>query len=249
MAVKTPRNPPLTRERIVDAAYDLAREDPLNALSMRRIAKALKVTPMAIYKHFTDKADLTAAVMDKQMLESRLIPEQISPDDWRNWIRTSYLRMWDTYASVPNMIPYMTHATRFGPAVLHWQNEALGVMIGAGLEPRQAVTTLVTLSELAVGNTILRPMREQGLEQAFPGVWQALASATVPAPEALHAAENIVADYPWLLHCGQAMVQDLKDPRQAFVGAMDLILTGVENLIAGNKKASQAPAGSSSGHI
>src|SRR5690606_15243528 len=109
-------------------------------LSMRKIATKLKVTPMAIYKYFSDKNELTAAVIDLQMMESKLIPHELDPTEWRAWIRESFLRMWDAYAEAPGMAQYMSHATSFGPAVLNWQNETLKVLITAGLTPKQALT-------------------------------------------------------------------------------------------------------------
>lgn len=43
--------PPLTRERIIEAALKLVDTDGFEALSMRRLAAALGVDPMAIYHH------------------------------------------------------------------------------------------------------------------------------------------------------------------------------------------------------
>jgi AcrR family transcriptional regulator len=130
----------LSRERIVSATYQIAKKDPVNALSMRRIASKLKVTPMAIYKYFSDKDALIAAVIDHHMKKSDLAPPDIDPSDWRAWIKSSLLRMWDAYDAAPNMVQYMSQATSFGPAVLSWQNETLKVLINAGLTPKQALT-------------------------------------------------------------------------------------------------------------
>ena len=56
------RKPP-TRERIFVAARNLFDAEGLPGLSMRRIADAVEVTPMAIYKHYADKDALVDALM------------------------------------------------------------------------------------------------------------------------------------------------------------------------------------------
>lgn len=226
--------PALSRERIVKAAYQLAKKDPVGALSMRKIATKLKVTPMAIYKYFNDKDELTAAVIDMHMTKSDLIPDDAEPSDWRKWIKSAFLRMWDAYDAAPSMVVYMTKAGSFGPAVLSWQNEALKVLINAGLTPKQALTAHAAMAELATGSSILRPIRQQGVERTFPSIWKAIQEGTVPDMSDLNEGTEIV-DYPWLMMCGQAMLEDMQDSRRAFAEEIELILDSLEKRIEANK--------------
>lgn len=55
----------LDRDRIVDRAYDLLREQGLGALSMRRLAAELGVAPGALYWHVPSKQDLLAEVAER----------------------------------------------------------------------------------------------------------------------------------------------------------------------------------------
>ena len=52
----------LTREAIVESALHVVEQGGLEALSMRGVARRLGVTPMALYNHVRDKADLVDAV-------------------------------------------------------------------------------------------------------------------------------------------------------------------------------------------
>jgi len=232
---RTEKSPALSRDRIVKAAYQLAKKDPINALSMRKIASKLKVTPMAIYKYFKDKDELTAAVIDMHLTRSNLIPDDINESDWRRWILGSFLRMWDAYYEAPGMVQYMSHATTLGPAVLNWQNEALKVLITAGLTPKQALTAHAAMAELATGSTILVPIRKQGVEKVFPSIWKALHEGTAPDLSSLSGNGVSVVDYPWVVMCGQAMLEDMQNSRQAFSNGIELILDGLEKQIADNK--------------
>ncbi|MEU1510785.1 zinc-binding dehydrogenase [Streptomyces sp. NPDC005811] len=49
--IGTQQRAPLSRKRVLDTAVALADEGGADALSMRRIAQALDVVPMALYKH------------------------------------------------------------------------------------------------------------------------------------------------------------------------------------------------------
>lgn len=236
MTTTTARTTSLSREKIIKAAFQIAQKDPINALSMRKIATKLKVTPMAIYKYFSDKNELTAAVIDLQMTESNLIPDEIDPADWRAWLRESFLRMWDTYDNAPGMAQYMSHATSFGPAVLTWQNETLKVLITAGLTPKQALTAQAAMAELATGSTILVPIRRQGVEKVFPTIWNDLKAGRVPDVSELSNGSLSVVDYPWLLMCGQAMLESMHQTRVAFGNELDLILDSLAAQIDANKK-------------
>jgi AcrR family transcriptional regulator len=55
----------LSRETVADAALALADAEGLDALTIRRLAQELGVTPMALYWHFKNKDELLAGVADR----------------------------------------------------------------------------------------------------------------------------------------------------------------------------------------
>jgi len=54
----------LDRSEVLDAAFELAQESGLGAVSLRRVADRLGVTPMALYRHVRDKDDLLDGLAD-----------------------------------------------------------------------------------------------------------------------------------------------------------------------------------------
>ena len=62
-AAAQPRTP-LSKARVLDTAVALADEGGVDALSMRRIAQALGVVPMALYKHVANKNELLDGLID-----------------------------------------------------------------------------------------------------------------------------------------------------------------------------------------
>ncbi|MFE5284922.1 TetR/AcrR family transcriptional regulator [Nocardia sp. NPDC056611] len=55
----------LSRETVADGAIALADAEGLDALTIRRLAQELGVTPMALYWHFKNKDELLAGVVDR----------------------------------------------------------------------------------------------------------------------------------------------------------------------------------------
>lgn len=55
----------LDRDVVVDAALTIADAEGLEAVTIRRLARELAVTPMALYWHFKDKDALLAAIADR----------------------------------------------------------------------------------------------------------------------------------------------------------------------------------------
>jgi AcrR family transcriptional regulator len=64
----------LDLEAVVDAAVSLADDAGLGAVSVRRVAARLQVTPMALYRYVESKEDLLDA-MAERMYESLTLPD------------------------------------------------------------------------------------------------------------------------------------------------------------------------------
>jgi AcrR family transcriptional regulator len=56
---------PTTAAKILDAAYALLDREGPAALSMRRVAEAVGITPMAIYRHYPNREALLEAVAER----------------------------------------------------------------------------------------------------------------------------------------------------------------------------------------
>lgn len=67
-----------TGDRIIEAARALLSEEGAEAVSMRRVATAVGITPMAIYRHFADRDALLRAVADD--LGTQLRELWVAPD-------------------------------------------------------------------------------------------------------------------------------------------------------------------------
>jgi len=74
---------PLSRERIVRAAIQLADADGLDAVSLRKVATALDVRPMRLYSYIAGKDELLDLMVDAAYAEIRPVG-----DGWREVLRS-----------------------------------------------------------------------------------------------------------------------------------------------------------------
>ncbi|OPF79247.1 TetR family transcriptional regulator [Streptomyces antioxidans] len=74
---------PLSRERIVRAAIQLADADGLDAVSLRKVATALDVRPMRLYGYIASKEELLDLMVDAAYAEIRPVG-----DGWREVLRS-----------------------------------------------------------------------------------------------------------------------------------------------------------------
>jgi AcrR family transcriptional regulator len=77
---------PLSQERVLNAAVELADRDGIEALSMRRLAKELGVEAMSLYNHVKNKDAILSGIMDLVSSEIEL-PDETT--DWKAALRRS----------------------------------------------------------------------------------------------------------------------------------------------------------------
>jgi AcrR family transcriptional regulator len=70
-----------TAQRIASAARRLLDKEGVEAVTMRRVAKAVNITPMALYRHYPDRSGLLNALADEgfEQLAARLAMKPSSP--------------------------------------------------------------------------------------------------------------------------------------------------------------------------
>jgi AcrR family transcriptional regulator len=85
---------PLTAQRIATAARRLLDRGGLEAVTMRRVAEVVGITPMAVYRHYPDRAGLLNALANRgfEELAGRLATKRLSAG-----IETRLTKMTDVY--------------------------------------------------------------------------------------------------------------------------------------------------------
>ena len=148
----------LSRSAVVDRALALADRDGLEALTIRRLATELGVTPMALYWHFRSKEELTAGMADRVWGEIRTDVDETS--HWSDQLRMMLESLIDVLRSHSSASTLLVSSEKLGPS--HWAatEKALEILRRAGFDPEQA--SEIAKSALWTGLTLM--MSEPGFD-------------------------------------------------------------------------------------
>lgn len=152
------RPPQISRERIVEAAFELGFEN----LTMAAVAARLGVTHQSLYGWVRDRDELIDLMSD-QLIAGIEIKQPGDSRAWREWLRSVAYSLWDLACRHPGFAAAGLVRYRTSPAYLDLNNRVVRLLSDADLEPSvgqqvyEAVTT-VTLGLLA-REEALRPLR------------------------------------------------------------------------------------------
>jgi AcrR family transcriptional regulator len=215
MATETEPRLPLSRERILRAALELADEGGIESLTMRKLGQALGFEAMSLYHHIADKDDVLDGVLDLVLAES----EPPSPTgDWDDAIRASAISVHDALRRHPWSCPLLMSPGRIRPARLRYMDLLLGRLREAGFSPETTYHAYHVLDGHIFGFSL----------------WEA--SHTYSAEEASNFAatfaQTITADaYPYLHeHAQQHFSEGTHREVSAFEFGLDLIVDGLKKI-------------------
>ena len=120
---------PLSRKRVLRAAIAHADKLGLEELSMRKLAEALHVAPMALYRHIANKDDLIDAMIDVVFTEIELPARDA---EWRTAMRQRAISVRDALERHRWAIGLMESRLHPGPANLRHHDAVLGNLRAAG---------------------------------------------------------------------------------------------------------------------
>jgi AcrR family transcriptional regulator len=131
----------LTQAAVVAAARRIVDRHGLDALTMRRLAAELGVTPNTLYSHVAGKSALLDLLMDDVAGEV----------EWRDGLRALFASTRRTVAAAPELAPlFLSRPTR-GPNALRLGEVTLQLLARGGVEGPAAVRALRALLVYSFG--------------------------------------------------------------------------------------------------
>ena len=166
--VKT--HPGLTTQRVVEAALRMADEGGLEALSLRRLAAALGVTPMAIYRHVRNKNHLFDLMADWLLEQLDLASADVPA--WQERLRrlaASILAVLEAHPAAPMLLsrPFAS------PAALRVSEALLAILDRAGFGPKDSMRLMQVTTGMVLGPAIHRATYAAAWRDLPPGAAQA----------------------------------------------------------------------------
>jgi AcrR family transcriptional regulator len=203
---------PLSRERVLRAAIDLADAGGIEALSMRRIAKELGVEAMSLYNHVANKDEILDGIVDTVAGEVELPPEGV---DWKAAIRRSAISARDVYVRHPWASSLSMSRQSGGPARLRHGNWVLTTLREAGFSKDLTYHAYHILDAYVLGFTVL--------QLSFPYEGEELKGLATSFLEQLPAGE-----YPYFVEHVHQHLEPRHGDKGGFEVGLDLILDGLE---------------------
>jgi AcrR family transcriptional regulator len=204
---------PLSRQRVLQAAVDLADESDIEALSMRKLAGALGVQAMSLYNHVDNKDDLLDGMVDVVFSEIDL---PATDAGWRTAMRRRAGAVRDALARHPWATALMELRTSPGPASLRHAEAVLDYLRTEGFSVEDATHAYWLLDSYIYGFAI----QEARLPFGTPEQLAEMAATVLPRITA--------AEYPRLNEAAAAALASGSDYTDEFEFGLDLILDGLE---------------------
>src|SRR5262245_16533457 len=125
----------LDRERILDAAQEIAEREGVANLTMRRIGAELGADPTAVYRHFRNKHELLVQLADRLFGIGPELPEGL---DWRETLRIDLRYGLNRYRSHPDLAMLLAVQPDDTPSLQRIAEGTLALLREAGLTTEQA---------------------------------------------------------------------------------------------------------------
>ncbi len=218
--------PSRTVDEVVQAAIVLADAEGLTAISIRRVAESLGLSPMALYTYVPSKAELLDLMLDRVAAERE--DTDAAPDGWRAKLEQVARSGWDRARRHPWIMQVSAHRPPLGPNVLARVEETLQAIDGLGLDELE-MDRLTALVGDYVRGSIRAALEAREVEQQS-GItdeqWWALNGVLL---------KDLVSarDYPTTVRVGAAYKAASKGPDHArnFEFGLQRVLDGIEVFI------------------
>ncbi|MFZ3229403.1 MAG: TetR/AcrR family transcriptional regulator [Pseudobdellovibrio sp.] len=146
------RRLPLTRDRILNTALDLADKSGLESVSMRQVALGLGVEAMSLYKYVSNKDDLLDGLVELVVVQISVPSLDIG---WKQALKERALSERKVLNLHPWAVTLFESTTGTGVTRLRHQNHMTGILRRAGFSIELALNTLIALTGYVYGFVIL----------------------------------------------------------------------------------------------
>ena len=172
---RRPPEPALSRQRVVATAIEIADNEGLAALSMRRVAAELGTATMSLYRHVRGKDDLLMLMVESTFARYPLPARAADP---RAALEAVCRLQWSTYQRHPWLAQWvsMTRPQLIPSAMAHTER-AMAVLADLGLDVNERLHMAVTLANYVRGTAInLEPEAQAEQDTGITShEWMALA--------------------------------------------------------------------------
>jgi AcrR family transcriptional regulator len=219
--------PKLSADEVVTAAIELADREGLAAVSMRRVAESLSLSPMALYTYAPSKAELVDLMLDRIWREAAVPDARLA--GWREKLEFIARQQWEV-GHRHSWVLATTHRPSLGPHFVAHLEAAFRAVDSLGLDDLEMEMTVRLVVDYARG-AVRSALEGREVEQrtgVTDAEWLAVAEPALQEvldPEA----------FPVLIRVGAACTAGqelLFDRARGFEFGLQRVLDGIEAFIA-----------------
>jgi AcrR family transcriptional regulator len=206
---------PLSRDRILRAALELADASGVEVVTMRRLGEELGFEAMSLYRHVANKQDLLDGMLDLVLAEWQLPADE---EDWAEAIRASAGSVHDGLRRHPWAARLLMTGSHIRPGRIRYMDALLRRLHDAGFDAASTYHVYHLLDGFIFGFSL----------------WE-IAYTTVPLDA--DAVSRLMQSIPWddhphlAAHRDQHMEEGPHRDVSAFDLGLDLILAGLEQTL------------------
>ncbi|WP_293900581.1 TetR/AcrR family transcriptional regulator [Phenylobacterium sp.] len=217
----------LSTDEVVQAAIALADAEGVQALSMRRVAQAVGVSPMSLYTYVPSKAELVDLMFDRALVETADPGEDLA--GWRAKLAFIARERWALNARHPWLQDLALHRPPLGPNVLRKAEVMLRALDGMGLDDEDMGLAAEALQNY-IGGALLSARDAREAEQRSGLTDEQWFAIVTPALEAHYDPLH----YPSVKRMGEARSGRTRSPSERtarFEFGLERVLDGLDAFI------------------
>ena len=218
----------LTRTVVAERALRIGDTDGLEAITIRRLAQELGVTPMALYWHFKNKDELLLGLVDHVLTDVRA--DRAAADPWPAQLRAmveALVRAMRAHPCLPDLLHAVDKQDVEG--FTRATEDALGLLERAGFPLEEGYWVASYLLHSAIGLVNAQPGCPPGVPPERAGEWRRQRRVQLQSLSAER--------FPRMVRLAGAY-EDPADLERYFTFGIDLLMGAVENMAAGRPVAS-----------
>ncbi|MBN6053026.1 TetR/AcrR family transcriptional regulator [Nonomuraea sp. RK-328] len=167
MPARTGRPPKISKTDILTAAHRVIDEEGTQALTMRRLAREVGTTPMALYHHVRDKDELLLLLLDDYAagVPRPQPPAGAGPGER---VVAAALAMREALMGVPWIVEVLRADDLMSARALWYPEEIIDAAVEAGLTPEEAVDVYRIIWHYTAGEITARSAAARRREDGRP---------------------------------------------------------------------------------
>jgi AcrR family transcriptional regulator len=157
--------PPVLLDRIIDTALQIVDEEGADALSMRTLAQRLESGTATLYRHFANRSEMIAQVVDRVFGEVEFSAEELATMGWQRACESFAHATFEVLHCHRNVAPLLVEQAPIGHNAMAQRERLLAVLLDNGFTPPLAARSYATLARYVLGFALQLSGHESDHEQ------------------------------------------------------------------------------------